>query len=66
MKAIVYKGYNIVTDEGGNSYIYDNGELKGATHTDYLVNDSFVSKPKNNSEKKAKLRIDNNKLNNLK
>lgn len=54
MKNITCKGLTIETDTQGNSYIYKDGELKGCTHTD---------DNKNNSEQKAKLRIDSGKLN---
>lgn len=56
MKTAEYKGYKIKTDINGDSYIYRNNILKGCTHSD---------DNKNNSEKKAKKRIDNNKVNML-
>lgn len=59
MNTTNYKGFNIQT-KNGSSFIYQNGELKGCTHTDYSID-----KPKDNSEEKAKIRIDNKKLNNI-
>lgn len=52
-KIINYKGYKIEVCEN-ESYIYLNGALMGCTYTD---------DNKNNSEEKAKKRIDNNKIN---
>ena len=48
-----YKNYEIETTNG-SSFIYLDGILKGCTHSDLKLN---------NSELKAKKRIDDNKLN---
>ena len=52
----IYKSYTIETING-STYIYKNNTLMGCTHSDLKLN---------NSEDKAKIRIDNNKVNLLK
>lgn len=54
MKTVTnYKNYTIETING-SSYIRLEGEFVGCTHSDLKLN---------NSEDKAKIRIDNNKVN---
>jgi hypothetical protein len=62
MKTVNYKEYRIETDNG-SSFIYRKGESNiflfvGATHTDY-----DADKPRDNSEEKAKKRIDFGEVN---
>jgi len=52
---INYKQYTIKTT-GNESYIYEGSTLRGCTFSDHN---------KNNSEEKAKKRIDENRINNL-
>jgi len=47
-----YKGYTLQT-VNGSTYIYKDNELKGCTHSDLRLD---------NSEDKAKIRIDSGKL----
>jgi hypothetical protein len=48
-----YKGYTLET-VNGSTYIYKGSELKGCTHSDLKLD---------NSVEKAKVRIDNGKVN---
>ncbi len=47
-----YKGYTLETING-STYIYKDNDLKGCTHSDLKLN---------NSEEKAKIRIDKGKV----
>ena len=63
MKTLNYKGFVIET-EGAASLIYQNGNLRGGTCSDYTTVDfskkDYIATPIFNSEDKAKVKIDSN------
>ena len=66
MKTTNYKGFKIETFNG-TSYIFLNDSLKGCTSTDYITDEpGGIEIGINNSEEKARKRIDSGKVNFIK